>query len=206
MTETAAVSQITAQSVSWSFDLMEVWGPTGRRFFVFPDGDHIIASNQFTAYRLPADAFEYLSEFMTGKAIATFTSSPYGVTSDALELNAATRDGVLELMTPNPQDEECTLLPIGFSEAFGDVCTTFCASASGRVEVVQSAMLVPLASVTDVTFRFSATERLVQAMQGDLCVAAIMAIAENDNGKPDRQIAERIARAAYDIVTAEARS
>ena len=207
-TKTATLSPIKAAHVAWAFDLMNEWGATGSEFFVFRDGDHIIASNRFTAYRLVTSEFDYLSQFMTGGAAATFGASPYGVASYGAELDATNHSILIDLMTRSDQDEECTLLPIGFSGAFADVDahTTFCASASGRVEIIQTQMVGPLENIAGTTFLFAATERAVRVMQGDLCIALIMAIAESDTRRSKRSTIDRIARAAYKIVQPEARS
>lgn len=207
-TETATLSPIKAAHVAWAFDLMGEWGATGNRFVLLPDGDHIIASNQFTAYRLAKGEFDYLSQFMTVAAATAYQSSSYGVSSDGIEMDETVLSTVLDFLTPNEQDEECTLLPIGFSDAFADVgtYTTFCASASGRVEVIQTQMVGPLENITGTTFLFAATDRAVRVMQGGLCIALIMAIAETDTGRSNRSTIDRIARAAYEIVQSEARS
>ena len=205
-TKTATLSPIKANYVAWAFDLMNEWGATGNEFFVFRDGDHIIASNRFTAYRLAKSEFDYLSQFMTGRAVATFEASPYGVASYGAEIDATNHSILIDLMTQSDQDEECTLLPIGFSGAFADAHTTFCASASGRVEVIQTQMVGPLENIAGTTFLFAATERAIRVMQGDLCIALIMAIAETDTGRSNRSTIDRIARAAYEIVQSEMQS
>lgn len=208
MSDTTTTSPIKASYVAWTFDLMNEWGATGNEFFVFRDGDHIIASNRFTAYRLAKSEFDYLSQFMAGRAVATFEASPYGVTSYGAELDATTHSILIDLMTRSDQDEECTLLPIGFSEIFAEVDahTTFCASASGRVEIIQTQMVGPLENIAGTTFLFAATDRAIRVVQGDLCIALIMAIAESDTSRSKRSTIDRIARAAYEIVQSEVRS
>lgn len=208
MSGTTTTSPIKASYVAWAFDLMNEWGATGNEFFVFRDGDHIIASNRFTAYRLAKSEFDYLSQFMTGRAVATFEASPYGVASYGAELDATNHSILIDLMTQSDQDEECTLLPIGFSDAFADVDahTTFCASASGRVEIIQTQMVGPLENIAGTTFLFAATDRAIRVVQGDLCIALIMAIAESDTRRSKRSTIDRIARAAYEIVQSEMQS
>lgn len=210
MSGTTTISPINANDVIWAFDLVSEWGgPSGVFFVVIPDGEHILVADGVSCYRLPADTFHHFSTLMSADAAQLFATSATGVSSTEMPFGETIRDGLLSIMSAADRTEECALLPIGFARGYGDALTTFCVSDSGRVEIVQTRYLDPVKALTGVTFWFGDASPTIYAMQGDLCIAAIQPLGAHstDEAQRERDLAARIARAAYAICqNSEARS
>lgn len=205
MSGTATISPIKAAHVAWAFDLMGEWGATGATFYVFPDGEHIIVSDAVVCYRLPKSGFERLAEYMSDDAVALYATAANGIRSDGVPLETGAYAIIKTALDIPAETEECTLLPIGLSEPYGKGCTTFCVSDSGRVEIVQTQYLGPVDTLDGVTFVFDSTDIPIRAIQGDLCIAAIMPIRPtgSDQAMRSRAITEHAARAAYEFIKNE---